>query len=374
MTIQSIHLHRICVPYGTSRRKQLEQHDPYNMATAKDEGMESLLVRITTADGLTGWGEAFGHKCNPSTWAALAEVIGPYLLGRPSQDPAALQEQVLRTFHGFGQTGPVLYALSGIDIALWDIAAQRAGKPLHALLGSNRSTVDTYPSLPCYGDPEEIACQIQRVLALGYRRIKLHETALPVMDAALDAMPQGTELMVDVNCPWSREEAATVARHLKARGMGWLEEPIWPPDDLPGLASLRKETGMTISAGENASGVQGLLQHFALNAIDVAQPSVAKIGGVTGMLQVFEAARQHGVRVVPHCFYYGPGLLATAHLVACLPQETPLEIPFLAFQEKAHAWLNYQPSMALPAQPGLGFRPDADVMARHELCNLALNA
>src|SRR5690606_6935509 len=106
----------------------------------------------------------------------------------------------------------------------------------------------------------------------------LHETLLPVMDAALDAMPQGTELMVDVNCPWNREEAAAVAKHLKARGMGWLEEPIWPPDDLPGLAALRKETGMAISAGENASGVQGLLQHFALGAIDIAQPSVAKIG------------------------------------------------------------------------------------------------
>ena len=113
MTIQSIRLHRICIPYGTSRRKQLSEHDPYNMATAKDEGMESLLVSITTADGLTGWGEAFGHKCNPSTWAALSEVLGPYLLGQASDNPAALQEQVRKVFHGFGQTGPILYALSG---------------------------------------------------------------------------------------------------------------------------------------------------------------------------------------------------------------------------------------------------------------------
>src|SRR5690606_6766955 len=178
----------------------------------------------------------------------------------------------------------------------------------------------------------------------------------------------------DVNCPWNREEAAAVAKHLKARGMGWLEEPIWPPDDLPGLAALRKETGMAISAGENASGVQGLLQHFALGAIDIAQPSVAKIGGITGMLQVFNAAQQHGVRVVPHCFYYGPGLLATAHLVACLPQEIPLEIPFLEFQEKAHAWLCYQPNMTLPAQAGLGYQPDADIMARYDLDSLTLTA
>src|SRR5690606_26789451 len=159
-----------------------------------------------------------------------------------------------------------------------------------------------------------------------------------------------------------RDHAAAAAKHLKARSMGWLEEPIWPPDDIPGLAALRKETGMTIAAGENASGIQGLLLHFALGSVDVAQPSVAKIGGISGMLQAFDAARQYGVRVVPHCFYYGPGLLATAHLVACLSHDIPLEIPFLAFQEKAHAWLDYQPHMTLPTRPGLGFEPDLDVM------------
>lgn len=373
MNIETIRLHRIRIPYDTARRTPLAHHDPYNMATARDEGMESLMVEVTTTDGFTGWGESFGHMCNPSTWAALAQVVGPYLLGRAAGDPAALQEDLRRTFHGFGQSGPVMYAISGIDIALWDIAAQRAGQPLHAFVGGDRDTVHAYPSLPAYGDVDEITYQVRRVLAQGYRRIKLHETALSVMEAALDAMPGDGRLMVDTNCPWSRDQAASIARRLKARGMAWLEEPIWPPDDLPGLAALRAQTGMTIAAGENASGVQGLLQHFDAGAVDVAQPSVAKVGGITGMRTVFDAARQAGVRVVPHCFYYGPGLLATAHLVACLPDGTPLEIPYLAFGARPHAWMDYRPSMRLPDGPGLGYQPDREIMARHALDTLVLS-
>src|SRR5690606_21696683 len=117
MNIQTIRLHRIRIPYDTARRTPLARHDPYNMATARDEGMESLMVEVATTDGFTGWGESFGHMCNPSTWAALAQVVGPYLLGRAAGDPAALQADLRRTFHGFGQSGPVMYAISGVDIA-----------------------------------------------------------------------------------------------------------------------------------------------------------------------------------------------------------------------------------------------------------------
>lgn len=368
MNIEAIELHRIRIPYETWRRRPLDHHDPYNMATARDEGMECLMVAVTTADGLTGWGEAFGHKSNPVTWAALAELVGPWLLGKAAVDPPALQRALRHTFHGFGQTGPVLYAISAIDMALWDIAGQRAGRPLHALLGAaGDGSVPAYPSLPGYGDPQEIAWQIERVLALGYRRIKLHETAMPVIEAALDAMPDDAELMVDVNCAWGPAAALPVARRLKERGMAWLEEPIQPPDDLAALAALRAESGMAIAAGENASGVHGLQRHIDCGAIDVAQPSVAKIGGISGMLEVFEMAGRAGLRVVPHCFYYGPGMLATAHLVACLPAGTPLEIPFLDFGERPHAWMDFKPRMALPAAPGLGFEPDHAVMARHTL-------
>src|SRR5690606_39293670 len=103
-----------------------------------------------------------------------------------------------------------------------------------------------------------------------------------------------------------RDHAAAAAKHLKARSMAWLEEPIRPPDDLPRLAALRKETGMTIAAGENASGIQGLLLHFALGSVDVAQPSVAKIGGISGMLQSFDTVRQYGCLAVPPFCYHGP--------------------------------------------------------------------
>lgn len=373
MDIESICLHRVRVPYETARRRELQTHDPYNMATARAEGMECLMIEITTSDGLTGWGEAFGHKANPATWAALSDVVGPYFLTLAGADPVTLQQQASRTFHAFGQSGPFVYALSGIDIALWDIAAQRADLPLHQLLGSQRTAIPAYPSLPAYVDPDEVAYQVRRVQALGYQQIKLHETSLPAMDAALDALQTGVELMVDVNCPWDALAAEQAARHLKARGMGWLEEPLWPPDDIDGLARLRTTTGMRIAAGENASGVNGLLQLMQGRAIDIAQPSIAKIGGITGMQAVLKLAAAMQIQVVPHCFYFGPGLLATAHVVATLPQGTPLEVPFLAFQAPLHNWMAFEPVMQLPTAPGLGFMPDPHVMETHTLARQQLN-
>lgn len=363
MIINSIELYRISVPYDSWRRKPLQAHDPYNMALSPEQDMECLMVALRTTDGYVGWGEAFGHKCNPATWAAITETLAPYLLGREVTDVQMFQEDLRRTFHGFGQSGPVMYGISAIDIALWDIAAQRADMPLYLFLGGESDHVSVYPSLPAYDDEAEIVWQIERVLSLGYTRIKLHETSLTVMQAALNAMKSGSELMVDVNCAWDVETALVKAAALHAQGMAWLEEPVWPPDDLNALSTLR-ETGILIAAGENASGIGGLLQHFERGAIDVAQPSVAKIGGLTGMLSVVAAASRYGVQVVPHCFYYGPGMLATAHLVSCLGGNVALEVPFLRFHEHPHAWMNFKPKMALPKQPGLGFVPDHDVIRR----------
>lgn len=128
--------------------------------------------------------------------------------------------------------------------------------------------------------------------------------------AAREALPvEEGELMVDVNCPWSVSQASDMAGQLQPLQLAWLEEPVWPPDDAHGLAQVRRH-GVPIAAGENAAGVQGLRAMFEQGALDVAQPSVAKIGGISAMVQVFELARRYQVRVVPHCFYFGPGLLA----------------------------------------------------------------
>src|SRR5690606_16075075 len=104
---------------------------------------------------------------------------------------------------------------------------------------------------------------------------------------------------------------------LRELGLHWLEEPIWPPDDFESLATLRN-AGVPLAAGENASGIDGYERYLKAGAPDIIQPSVTKIGGVSAMLQAFALGRRYGARVQPHCFYYGPGLYATAQVTAAL--------------------------------------------------------
>lgn len=364
MTIQRIEIIRVAIPFSAGGRvnESVEDDDAFNAASPNISRMESLLVRLQTDDGRVGWGEAFGHGLNPVTFSALRDLVGPFFLGTLLADREATMEKAMRAFHGFGRTGAVLYALSAIDIALWDLAAQQAGLPLCRFLGGESRQLELYASLVSYGnDPEEVARQVRRIYDLGYRRLKLHETAPAAIAAAREALPADAQLMVDTNCPWRADEAVQVAESLRGLNLTWLEEPVWPPDDFAGLARVR-QTGVPISAGENASGIEGLRQLLAAGAVDVVQPSVAKIGGVSGMLQAFAMARDAGVHLVPHCFYYGPGLMAAAHLTATLGADVALEVPLIEFERNLHAWLDFQPHMHLPDRPGLGFEPDAQVL------------
>jgi L-alanine-DL-glutamate epimerase-like enolase superfamily enzyme len=368
MVIHSIEIIRISMPFttGTEHRQNLGQakdDDAFNAASPTHRKMESLMLKVTTEGGMVGWGEAFGHGSNPVTFKALSDVVGPMFIGTRLVDREQTMEKAKRALHGFGSTGAMVYALSGIDIALWDLAAQQAGVPLYQLLGGTARTLELYASLVSYGnDPAEVHRQVSRARELGFRKIKLHENQVEAIAAARSALPVAAgELMVDVNCPWSVSEASDIARQLQPLELTWLEEPVWPPDDVAGLAQVRRE-GVRLSAGENAAGVQGIKALLEQQAVDVLQPSVAKIGGIGAMLQVFALAREHGVKVVPHCFYFGPGLLAVAHLCTLLPEEVAVEVPFIEFERLLYPALAFTPRMDLPAAAGLGFTPDVQVI------------
>ncbi len=368
MIIRSIEVIRISIPFstGASQRQnhgQAKDDDAFNAASPSHQRMQSLMLKVTTDTGLVGWGEAFGHGSNPVTFQALTAVVGPMFIGTSLEHREQTMEKVRRAVHGFGSSGAMVYALSGIDIALWDLAAQEAGVPLHELLGGTARTLELYASLVSYGnDPDEVYRQVSRARDLGFRKIKLHETHVDAIAAARRALPVSAgELMVDVNCPWSVTEASEIAERLKTLELTWLEEPVWPPDDVAGLAQVRQQ-GVPLSAGENAAGVQGIKTLLEQQAIDVVQPSVAKIGGIGAMLQVFALAEQHGVKVVPHCFYFGPGLLAVAHLCTLLPPNVAVEVPFIEFERLLYPALAFKPYMQLPTAPGLGFDPDLQVI------------
>jgi L-alanine-DL-glutamate epimerase-like enolase superfamily enzyme len=209
-----------------------------------------------------------------------------------------------------------------------------------------------------YGEPEAIRRNVQRAYQVGFRMIKLHEATIPDFLAAREAVGGDTRIMLDVNCPWSVAEAREVARAIRDHHFHWLEEPVWPPDDFAGLAAVRQE-GVPISAGENVGSLHEFHHLFAQQAVDVVQPSVTKLGGISGMRAVLALAQAYSVRVVPHCFYFGPGFLATAHVIAAMPKRPELEIAFIDFERRPHpAYDPSRPTLRLSNTPGLGFEPD----------------
>jgi len=375
MKITKITVRRIAIPFSAGVREiaPVKEEDKFNGASPNIDKMESLLVEVETDTGLIGWGEAFGHASNVVTFSVLEHLVAPMFVGKNIADYEASLYAAKRALHSFGSSGPMLYALSAIDIAIWDLKAQQAKQPLYKFLGGTTGKISLYASLVSYGnEPAKVRENVIRTANAGFKKIKLHETTYAAIAAARDALPDDVELMVDVNCPWNLTEATDNVTELKPLNLGWVEEPVWPPEDAAQLATIRK-IGVPISAGENASGPEGFEQLFKAGAIDIAQPSVSKIGGITGMYDVCKRAKHHQVKVVPHCFYYGAGMVATAHFIAANMPETSLEIPFIELGDHLHPLNECPATYDLGDTLGLGFSPKPEILERYTIASCLIN-
>lgn len=329
-----------------------------------------LLVRVETDTGLVGWGEAFSYACRRAVQAAVEDMIAPVALGADAGDIVALNQRLQQELHLQGRHGLTIFALSGLDIALWDIAGKAAGLPLHRLLGAaGGRSIPGYASLFRYGDPEIVAERCRAAAGQGYRWIKLHEIAEREVAAARGALGDGVPMMVDTNCPWTPAEARRHALAFKPYGIHWLEEPIFPPEDFVSLARLKRQTGIPMAAGENACTSFDFQKMFAAEAVTYAQPSVTKVGGITEFVKVAALARAHGVEVMPHAPYFGPGFPASLHLCAALPEGALFERLYVDLEASLYGELvdTVDGAFRVPAGPGLGLDPDLDVIAEYRV-------
>jgi L-alanine-DL-glutamate epimerase-like enolase superfamily enzyme len=354
----------IAVPYEHGGPKPMRPSGPWTH-------METLFVRVDTDTGLTGWGEAFGFAASALTREAVSRVVAPLCVGREFADVPGFMADLQRKLHAMGRHGPVSFALAGIDIALWDIAGKARGVPIHRLLGGgSRERIPTYASLLRYGQADLVGRYTEDAIKRGYSAIKLHEHLVETVAPGREAAGPGVAIMVDTNCAWAPDEAMAMARKLKVYDLAWLEEPVDPVDDYDTMARIRREVGITVAAGENI-GHAGEARHaMALGALDIFQPSVTKIGGIVAMDKAIAVAKAHGVRVMPHSPYFGPGLIATLHVIAarlpdsmcerfyCELEATPLGQDTIAARD-GH--------MAVPQRPGLGVDVDEAVIARYRV-------
>src|SRR3982750_396249 len=223
MLITNVRAHHIRIPYDSGVAS-------FRQGASAISALEIVLVEVSTDAGLTGWGDAFAYVCPRSTATAVDEMIAPQARGLEVPDAAgipAFMERIQRNLHLFGRYGITMFAISGLDIALWDLAAKIKSVPLHRLLSdTRRPAIPAYASLLRIGSPDNIAAECKKALALRYRAIKPHEATAPAVFAARAAIGPGIPLMVDMNCPLSGEEAIAFARTCRDAQPMFLEEPV----------------------------------------------------------------------------------------------------------------------------------------------------
>src|ERR1700675_995363 len=198
MLIRDVKAHHVRIPFDAGAAS-------FRQGASAIAALDMVIVEVSTDTGLTGWGDAFAYVCPRATVAAIDEMIAPQARGFEAPDAEAIpafMDRIQRNLHLFGRYGITMFAISGLDIALWDIAAKVEGLPLHQLIGgARRARIPAYASLLRIGKPELIAGECRAALRLGYAAIKLHETTTPAVFAAREAIGNGIPLMVDMNCP-----------------------------------------------------------------------------------------------------------------------------------------------------------------------------
>lgn len=329
--------------------------------------VEMLVIRMETDKGFIGWGEAFGHRACATTKTLLDTMIVPLCIGAEAGDILSLGEKLTRTMHPYGLASIVAYALAGVDMALWDIRGKALGSSIHQLLGSDKTegSIPAYASLLRYGDADLVGEASADAVARGHSKVKLHEATLDAVQIARSAIGDDIDLMLDVNCRWTHDEALSMARDLMPYNLRWIEEPCWPPTPEM-FKHLTAETGIPIAAGENAISFDVLEDLGASEAVAFIQPSAAKLGGISGLLKAAKMVEGRKTKIATHSAYFGPGLASTIQFCAaiglpgCEWYDCQLEQnPFGLKPENG--------SMAFTNAPGLGLRVDESALSHYRV-------
>ena len=355
------------------------------------------LVEVSTDEGVTGWGECFGPGNVALANARIVEdVIAPLVLDHDPLDRDVLWHKVYNLLRDHGQKGMPLQALSGVDIALWDIAGKVAGLPLYHLIGGKHRD-----DVPVYGygmmlKRESLADHIARfkneaaaIRDAGFVATKMKVGLGPAEDVKLAAAVRegvGAEFrfMVDANHCYTTSDAFYVGRALEELGVYWFEEPV-APEDHDGYRELRAQLKVNISGGEaefNRWGWRALLE---ARALDIAQPEVCALGGVSEYLRVLALCHAHHTPVINHVWGSAVAVACNLQLLAAMPALPgglhPWE-PMLEFDttdNKFRDGLLQEPlsiqeqvkrnagRVTIPQGPGLGITPDPDFIAHYRV-------
>lgn len=355
------------------------------------------IVEVETDAGITGWGECFGPgNVAIANKTIVEKVIQPLILGMDALDRDVIWHRVYNLLRDHGQKGMPLQSLSGVDIALWDIAGKAVGLPLHKLIGgAHRTHVQSYGygmMLKRESTADHVARFVDEAAAIkdmGFVATKMKvglgaKDDIKLAEAVRKGVGDDFDFMVDANHAYTTSDAMYVGEALGELDAYWFEEPI-APEDLDGYRELRKKLRVNIAGGEaefNRWGWRGLLESRGL---DIAQPEVCALGGITEYLRVLALCHAHFTPVMNHVWGSAVAVATNLQLLAAMPPMPgglfPRE-PWLEFDTTENRFrdhllaepLDIQGQVArndglveIPTKPGIGVEPDREYLKKYAL-------
>ena len=348
-----------------------------------DGSQDDLVVRIHTDEGITGIGEV---DSSPELVQALVQAPSSHavavslrdvLIGEDPLDVERLWQKMYRGLIYFGRRGIAIHAISGLDIALWDIKGKALGKPIYELLGTqHRDRVRAYASMLMPDTPAEVTAAVSALVEQNFTAVKLGwgplgkdaELDVALAAAAKAAGGDGVEIMIDSGLGYVADAATAieVAREYERLGIYWMEEPF-EPDEYEAYAELADTVDLRITAGEQDATWWGFRELIDRAHVDLVQPDVTRCGGITETLRIAELAYSRGVATVPHAWKSGIIKAASLHCNAVMPdgiwkEYCVADTPIAKTLTVQRLPIEADGYVAVPTTPGLGVDLDEDVL------------
>ncbi len=358
---------------------------PFESASMRFDRRQHCLVEIVCDDGTTGWGECLGPAL-PN--AAVVKAYGTRLIGRDPLETEKLWQELYNFMRDQGQRGLAVTALSGIDVALWDIKGKHFGVSIATLLGGRfRDSVRAYATGSFRKDGvDRVADNAEETaghVAAGFHAVKIKSGFDPAEDlkviaAVREAIGPDTRLMIDANHGYDVIEAIRVGKRAADYDIDWFEEPVIP-EQLSAYRAVRAGQLIPVAGGETWHGRFGFREPIETRAIDIAQPDLCGTGGFTEMRRIADMAALHGVRLVPHVWGTAVQIAASLQFVAALPPDPPRREPIEPIFEFDRTANPFRQAIAtvpfeheggvvrIPDTPGLGLEIDREALAEFRL-------
>ena len=353
-------------------------------AAAADGSQDALLVMVESDEGLTGIGEV---DSSPSVIKAIIDAPASHsvaaglrslLVGEDPFEVRRLWERMFRGSLYYGRRGAAIHAISGVDIALWDLLGKATGKPVSTLLGGrHRDRVRAYASTLMPDTPEEVASVVSEHREAGFTAIKLGWGSLgqsakrdiELVAAARAAAGPEMELMIDIGKRWATvRDGVERVRAMEEFGVAWIEEPFMP-DDYAKYRALAEAVSTPIAAGEEETTVWDFERLISAGGVEVVQPDVTRAGGISECMRIAELARGRGRRCIPHAWSTGIIKAATLQVLSAMVEAEYMEycVQSTPLNERlvAQRFPVVDGFVEIPQDPGLGVEIDQE---RLEAC------